>query len=162
MINDFKPQAMLMLIGSQPLKNHDEATRLIIGNVPQIPNWVQLPVYPHEGMVEQYMEGMPGLVQAEDRNFVNTDDPGFDEQVLGFFEAYLAASEQAVADDASPFALSPERAQGFFSLLASLQSPPENFMAVKGQITGPITFATTLQDQESGPSSIMIRCATRR
>ena len=148
MTNDFKPHALPMLIGSQPLNSHDEATQLIIGNVPQIPNWVQLPVYPHEGMVEQYMEGLPGLVQAEDRNFVNTADSGFDEQVLGFFEAYLAASELAVADDASPFALSPERAQGFFSLMDALQSPPENLMAVKGQITGPITFCTTLQDQD--------------
>ncbi len=148
MMNDFKPYCLPMLIGSQPLKSHDEATRLIVGNVPQIPNWVQLPVYPREGMVEQYMEGLPGLVQEADRNFVNTIDARFDEEVLAFFEAYLAASEQAVADDASPFALSPERAPGFFSLMAALQSPPDNLQAVKGQITGPITFCTTLQDHE--------------
>ncbi len=148
MINDFKPRALPMLIGSQPLKSHDEATRLIVGNVPQIPNWAQLPTYPQEGMVEQYMEGLPGLVQEDDRNYVNTAAAGFDEEVLAFFEAYLAAGEQVVADDASPFALSPERAAGFFSLLESLKSPPKDLLAVKGQITGPISFCTTLQDHE--------------
>jgi methionine synthase II (cobalamin-independent) len=148
MIKDFSPNALPMLIGSQPLKNHDEATRLIVGNVPQIPNWVQLPVYPQEGMVEQYMEGLPGLVQEENRSYVNTADTGFDEQVLAFFEAYLAIGEQGVADDASPFALSPDRAPGFFSLLAALQSAPGNLKAIKGQITGPITFCTAMQDHE--------------
>jgi methionine synthase II (cobalamin-independent) len=148
MIKDFSPHALPMLIGSQPLKNHDEATRLIVGNVPQIPNWVQLPVYPQEGMVEQYMEGLPGLVQEENRSYVNTADTGFDEQVLAFFEAYLAIGEQGVADDASPFALSPDRAPGFFSLLAALQSAPGNLKAIKGQITGPITFCTAMQDHE--------------
>jgi methionine synthase II (cobalamin-independent) len=148
MMKDFNPHALPMLIGSQPLKNHDEATRLIVGNVPQIPNWVQLPVYPQEGMVEQYMEGLPGLVQEENRSYVNTADTGFDEQVLAFFEAYLAIGEQGVADDASPFALSPDRAPGFFSLLAALQSAPGNLKAIKGQITGPITFCTAMQDHE--------------
>ncbi len=148
MPNDFKPHALPMLIGSQPLKDHDEATRLIVGNVPQIPNWVQLPAYPHEGMVEQYMEGLPGLVQEENRHYVNTADAGFDDAVLAFFEAYLAIGEEGVADDASAFALSTERAPGFFSLLAALQTPPENLKAVKGQITGPITFCTAMQDHE--------------
>ncbi len=148
MMKDFNPHALPMLIGSQPLKDHAEATRLIIDNVPRIPNWVQLPAYPQEGMVEQYMEGLPGLVQAESRSYVNTADAGFDEQVLAFFEAYLAIGEQGVADDASPFALSSERAPGFFTLLTALQAAPGNLKAVKGQITGPITFCTALQDHE--------------
>jgi methionine synthase II (cobalamin-independent) len=147
-MKNFNPNALPMLIGSQPLKDHEAATRLIIDNVPRIPNWVQLPAYPQEGMVEQYMEGLPGLVQEENRSYVNTADAGFDEQVLAFFEAYLAIGEQGVADDASPFALSSERAPGFFSLLAALQSAPGNLKAVKGQITGPITFCTALQDHE--------------
>jgi methionine synthase II (cobalamin-independent) len=147
-MKNFNPNALPMLIGSQPLKDHEAATRLIIDNVPRIPNWVQLPAYPQEGMVEQYMEGLPGLVQEVNRSYVNTADAGFDEQVLAFFEAYLAIGEQGVADDASPFALSSERAPGFFSLLAALQSAPGNLKAVKGQITGPITFCTALQDHE--------------
>jgi methionine synthase II (cobalamin-independent) len=147
-MKNFNPNALPMLIGSQPLKDHEAATRLIIDNVPRIPNWVQLPAYPQEGMVEQYMEGLPGLVHEENRSFVNTADAGFDEQVLAFFEAYLAIGEQGVADDASPFALSSECAPGFFTLLAALQAAPGNLTAVKGQITGPITFCTALQDHE--------------
>jgi hypothetical protein len=148
MVNDFKPNGLPMLIGSQPLKDHDEATQLILEHIPQIPNWAQLPVYPQEGMVEQFMDGVPGLVQEEHRNYVNTAAAAFDDEMLAFFEAYLAAGEPEAPGQANPFALTPDVAGGFFSLLNALQSPPDALVAVKGQITGPITFCTTLQDHE--------------
>ncbi len=148
MANDFKPNGLPMLIGSQPLESHAEATRLILEHTPQIPNWVQLPINRHEGMVEQFMAGLPGLVQSESRNYVDTADPGFDNEMLAFFEAYLTVEQPGEIGDDSPFALTPEIAQGFFSLLDALQSPPANLAAVKGQITGPITFCTALQDHE--------------
>jgi hypothetical protein len=144
-----KPGGQAMLIGSQPLDNHDQATRLVFDNIPAIPNWVQLPVYPHEGMVDQFMAGLPGLVQANGRTYVDIGGDGFDEQLLAFFETYLQASEQGgpLGED-SPFALDSATAPGFYSLLRALQHPSEALMAVKGQITGPITFCTGLQDRE--------------
>ena len=54
----FQPNGLAMFIGSQPLKDHQEASNLIFQHAPQIPNWAQLPVYPREGMVEQYMAGL--------------------------------------------------------------------------------------------------------
>lgn len=148
MVNDFQPNGLPMLIGSQPLKNHDEATQLILEHIPQIPNWVQLPVFKHEGMVEQFMAGVPGLVQEESRHYVNTAGAGFDDEMLAFFEAYLAVTPSGELEDTSPFALTPEIARGFFSLIDALQSPPDTLTAVKGQITGPITFCTALHDHE--------------
>lgn len=148
MVTDFKPNGLPMLIGSQPLKSHDEATQLILKNIPQIPNWVQLPCYKHEGMVEQFMAGLPGLVKQEDHQYADTAGAGFDDQMLAFFEAYLLAIEQAGVEDDSAFALAPEIARGFYSLTNALQTHREQLQAVKGQITGPVTFCTALHDQD--------------
>ena len=137
-----------MLIGSQPLTEHDEATRLILKYTPEIPNWVQLPVYPHEGMVDQFMDGMPGLVRQADRKFVDFAAGDFDDQMLAFFEEYLRVAGQETAWDDSRFVLSPDVAPGFFSLLNLLEAQSPNLKAVKGQVTGPITFCTGLHDQD--------------
>jgi hypothetical protein len=141
----FHPGGHAMLIGSQPLKDHDQATQLVLEHMPHVPNWVQLPAYANEAMVDQFMSGLPGLVQGGERNFVDTQGPEFDGQLLAFFEAYLEASE---LQEDSHFALTPEIAPGFFSLQTALESPPKQLMAVKGQITGPITFCTGLHDHE--------------
>ncbi len=137
-----------MLIGSQPLTEHAEATRLILEHTPQIPNWVQLPLHRNEGMVEQFMAGLPGLVRKGDRNYVDIGAADFDDQMLAFYEAYLQVTAQEVDWDQSRFVLSPEMAPGLFSLIEALESPPGDLKAVKGQTTGPITFCTALQDQD--------------
>ena len=149
MPSKFQPGGQTMLIGSQPLKDHDRATRLVLEHMPHIPNWVQLPVYPHEGMLAQFVSGLPGLVRSAKRIFVDTQDAGFDGQLLSFFEAYLQITESGTGlRENSRFALAPDIAPGFFSLLRALGSPPDALMAVKGQITGPVTFCTGLQDRE--------------
>lgn len=144
----FQPNAAAMLIGSQPLKSHDEATRLVLTYNAEIPNWVQLPLYRGEGMVEQFMGGLPGLVREANRNYVDIGANDFDDQMLAFFEAYLQVTETAADWDASRFVLTPEAAPGLFSLISALGPSPRNLKAVKGQTTGPITFCTALQDQE--------------
>ena len=144
----FQPNGLAMFIGSQPLKDHREASNLIFQYAAQIPNWAQLPIYPQEGMVEQYMAGLPGLVHEETRSFVDTQSSNFDDDMLAFFEAYLAVSEQVENWDQSRFALTPRDAPGFFTLIDALPGVGDTLQAVKGQVTGPITFCTTLQDRE--------------
>ena len=146
MPDTFLPSALAMLIGSQPLAAHDEATRLILKYTPDIPNWVQLPAYPHEGMVEQFMAGMPGLVCQADRKFVDIMGEDFDAQMLAFFEEYLQVTGREMAWDDSRFVLTPDAAPGFFSLLDQLEAQSHRLSAVKGQVTGPITFCTGLHD----------------
>lgn len=148
MTSTIRPQCRPMLIGSQPVTSHDEATELVLTHVPEIPNWAQLPVYPHEGMVAQYVDGMPGLKKDGDRTFVDTAAPDFDNEMVAFFEAYLAVADQSDAPIQSRFALSPEIAKGFFCLTEALAQPPEALFAVKGQTTGPFTFCTSLTDQD--------------
>ncbi len=144
----FQPNGLAMLIGSQPLNDHAEACELVLAHTPEILNWVQLPIYKQEGMVDQFMAGLPGLVQGPDRNYVHTEDGRFDDQMLAFFEEYLQVAGQETDWDQSRFVLTPQVAQGYFTLLDALKTPPGQLQAVKGQVTGPVTFCTAMHDHE--------------
>ena len=143
-----EPAGRPMLIGSQPLKDHSEAARLVLRFVPEIPNWAQLPVYKNEGMVEQFVPGMPGLVTGDERTYVDTAAEGFDEEMVAFFEEYLAVAGDGGLLEESRFALGADIAEGFFTLMELLGGQPNGLFAVKGQVTGPITFCTSLTDQD--------------
>jgi hypothetical protein len=147
-MSNFQPDGRAMLIGSQPLSDHDAALELVLSHVPQIPNWVQLPVFKQEGMLDQFMAGMPGLISADDRSYIDTLAEDFDRQQLLFFEEYLQAVEQGFDWDHSRFAMSRADARGFHTFLQALQPASDHLYAVKGQITGPITFCTALHDQD--------------
>ena len=148
MAQSFQPNGRATLIGSQPLREHGAACDLIMEYTPDIPTWPQLPAFPHEGMVAQFMAGMPGLVQEGTRHFIDTTLADFDDQVLAFFEAFLEAQASGDPASTSRFVLTPDVAQGFFSLKQTLETASVTPAAVKGQITGPITFCMSLKDQE--------------
>lgn len=136
-----------MLIGSLPLDDHDEAARLVFSHTPEIPLWVQLPVYPHEGMIDQFMPGMPGLATVDGRSCIDASSEDFSTALAEFYEAYLAVAEDGADLDQSRFALTPDIARGFYTFMdhvAALNTPPA---ALKGQVTGPITFTTAVKDQ---------------
>jgi methionine synthase II (cobalamin-independent) len=148
MPTQFQPQGRACLIGSQPLSDHRRAIELIMAYTPKIPTWAQLPVYAHEGMVAQFAPGMPGLRQARERLFVDNAAEDFGQEMLSFFEAYLANAEGGDFSEKSRFALTADRAPGFLALIDALERRPEQPLAVKGHVTGPITFGTGLKDQE--------------
>jgi len=148
MPSKFFPEARMMLIGSQPLEDHGEASDLVFEYAGEIPNWAQLPVYPQELMVPQFAGGLPGLVDAGEKLYADTGAQDFEAELLTFFEEYLAAVESSCPDDDSRFALTPRLAKGFFTFLDGLIREGSGLSAVKGQVTGPITFCTTLKDQE--------------
>ncbi|VVS92459.1 uroporphyrinogen decarboxylase/cobalamine-independent methonine synthase family protein [Desulfoluna spongiiphila] len=142
----FTPQGRPLLIGSLPLSDHARATELVLAHTPEIPLWAQLPSNPKEGMVDQFLPGFPGLVEDGEKAWIDATSEAFPEEMLAFYEAYLTVSEGGGDIEASPFAISTERARGFFALTdrASSLSP----LALKGQITGPVTFGTAVKDQE--------------
>lgn len=148
MVPALQPDARPMLIGSQPLDDHAEAIRLVLRYVPEIPNWVQLPVFKHEGMIAQFASGLPGLINGAERIYVDAAADGFDAEMVAFFEDYLAVTEQSDRLDESRFALTRAQAGGFFALLEMLSGRADALFAVKGQITGPITFCTGMTDQD--------------
>jgi len=148
MTNRFKPYCLPTLIGSLPLADHKEACELVFEHVPDIPIWAQLPVFKEEGMLRQFLPGMPGLTLEQEKVYINTTGENFDAEILAFYEDYVAVETGEKTLSESRFKLTPETAKGFFTLLCRLKCLEERPKAVKGQITGPITFTTGVSDQD--------------
>ncbi len=150
-MNNFKPNSLPLLIGSLPMNNYKEATELIFEYTPEIPLWPQLPVFKEEGMVEQFMPGLPGLVQEQGKSYLDTEKQGFEEEYLVFFEAYLAVNEEEGDLETSIFPFTPETGKGFKEFLRQVDEKLDKnepaCVALKGQVTGPITFGTAVKDQ---------------
>ena len=148
MLQMLRPDCLPLLIGSLPMNDHLAASRLIMNYTPSIPLWIQLPVFPEEGMVPQFLPGMPGVVKQGGKTFIDTAAESFDDDLLAFFEDYMATSEAPDQLPASRFALTETTGKGVAALLDTLglmKSPP---VAVKGQVTGPVTFCTGVKDQD--------------
>jgi methionine synthase II (cobalamin-independent) len=144
----FLPFCRPLLIGSIPLEDHREATELILDATPDIPLWAQLPVYSHEGMMAQFLPGLPGHTRSEEREYVDTSSESFESELVSFYEEYMAVTEGAQPLDQTRFVLDDARAKGFSTLIRMLRDSSPELFAVKGQITGPITFATGVKDQD--------------
>lgn len=147
MSNNFKPAGLPTLIGSLPVTNHQEALELIFGHTPNIPLWPQLPSNRLEGMLNQFIEGFPGIVETDERTYFDVNSEDFAEKQLAFFEEYLAAIEDPAKLSASIFQVSNDRAQGLYRLRETVKKKPGT-TAVKGQITGPFTLLTGISDHD--------------
>lgn len=143
----FTPNCLPLLIGSLPLASHQEATDLIFDYTPNIPLWPQLPMYRTEGMLQQFLPGLPGVVEADGKVYVDTKGSDFEEEILAFYEEYLSVAEGSGNLGASRFLLSRAAAPGFYTFLEMAQARKETLTALKGQTTGPFTFCTGLVDQ---------------
>ena len=148
MATRFQADCRPLLIGSLPMQDHAEALQLVLQYTPEIPLWAQLPFYPREGMVPQFAPGLPGLQETPEKIWVDTSQPDFETQLLAFFEDYVAVTDGGASLDKTRFALSPDTAAGFFTFSQQIASLSEQPFALKGQITGPITFCTGLKDQK--------------
>jgi len=148
-MTDFKADAHALLIGSLPMKDHNAATELILKYTPEIPLWAQLPFYREEGMMAQFLPGMPGLTESEKgKLFIDTASADFDEAYLAFFEEYLSITEADGDITQSRFTLTPEAGRGFKAFLDQIDSLETRPVALKGQVSGPVTFATGVTDQD--------------
>ena len=142
----FQANGLATLIGSLPVTDHREAFSLIFEHTPDIPLWPQLPSNPKEGMLSQFSEGMPGIIEEADRTYFDIHTETFAEEMLVYFEQYLASLEDPSLLPNSPFAVSRDRAQGLFALKEAVSG--KDVEAVKGQMTGPFTLLTGLHDRE--------------
>ena len=148
MATRFQADCRPLLIGSLPMEDHAEALKLVLQYTPEIPLWVQLPFYPSEGMVPQFAPGLPGLNTSPEKIWVDTSQEDFETQYLSFYEDYVAVTDGGVPLEDTRFALYPETAAGFFVFAKQIALQPDQPFALKGQITGPITFSTGLKDQQ--------------
>jgi len=114
-MKNFKPNGLPLLIGSLPMDNHEKATQLVFEHTPDVPLWVQLPHYKEEGMILQFLPGLPGFTGISNKSVLDTSKPEFDEEFLAFFEEYLAVSESGADLGTSRFALSVQEAKAFLN-----------------------------------------------
>jgi len=143
MTERFLPKCKTTAIGSLPVTDVKEACRTILDGGIDIPFWPQLPKRDfREQMIPQYSEGMPcvRVDEAEKRIWFEVgDDKG--DQLLAFYEKYMA-------EDPTQFKISPDYARGFYTFLDMLKERGEQRDYLKGQITGPLTFALGTNDQD--------------
>ncbi|TAL16641.1 hypothetical protein EPN96_08190 [bacterium] len=137
----FEPNGIATGIGSFPFKDPEEAVRTVLKYLPECPFWPQLPRLSRlEGMTEQYVEGFPGLVETSGSERVDTVGKGQSE-LPAFYEKALSGSLEG-------FSLPEERAKGFYAFEKILEKErPQNLKFVKGHVTGPVTLASGLKDQ---------------
>jgi len=144
---NFQGLGAATLIGSMPQKDRQKAIELILQTVPEIPVWPQLPLYPDEQMMAQYIEGLPGLVTVESRQFVRSDTEEFDRQMLQFYEQFLAVEEGSLLVENSSCAMGEETGVTFRCFLKNIECANMSFRALKGQVVGPFTLLTGMKDQ---------------
>jgi methionine synthase II (cobalamin-independent) len=139
---DFAPRGLATGIGSLPHIDAAEAVGLVFERLPEFPFWPQLPRRSLlEGMTLQYLEGFPGVQTAEvgGDSVVDTGESGLQE-----IETFYA---KILSEDPEHFAVSPERAPGFYAFEEALvQSRPPSLAYVKGHVTGPVTLGSSLKD----------------
>ncbi len=145
---NFRPCGMPLLIGSLPIDDHRKAINIVLEHTPEIPLWVQLPYYKNEGMITQFLPGIPGLTEEDDKIFINTSGRHFDDDLVEFYEEYISVIEGKKELDDSRFVLNPNVAEGFFVFLEKITGLAQKPSAVKGQITGPVTLSTGVTDRE--------------
>ena len=124
------------LIGSMPHTDPPEACSQVIHYLKEIPVWPQLPKRSFlENMCVQYSQGFPGVVVEEDRIFVDRSQD-LTEPLEKLYTAYLE-------NDTDKYPVSPDYAAGLHTFLTLKDLSPR---AVKGQVTGPVTWGLTVAD----------------
>ena len=147
-MKNFQGLGCATLIGSMPQRDRERAIGLVLQTAPEIPAWPQLPAYPAEQMMVQYIEGLPGIVTEEGRQFVKSDTAEFDRQALLFYEQYLALDEGPLPIEDSSFRMGEETSATFRRFLETVKDANLPLRALKGQIVGPFTLLSGLKDQD--------------
>ncbi len=148
----FSADGLPVLIGSVPLTDHEQALEWIFSTTPEIPLWPQLPHNPLERMMPQFAEGIPCIIEEnicdpEGRILFDVTHAGFDEEMLAFYEEYLAVMEDPSLLVGSRFQVSRERAAGLYLFLEALPKHVDQLKGVKGQVSGPFTMLTGIKDR---------------
>jgi len=133
-------------IGSVPFTDPAAAAAMILEYLPEAPFWPQMVRlgFPEE-MVAQAARGLPGLKLDLEARAVTVDS------AVPREEALARLYEEVWAGDLAPFALNPGEAQGFFALLQACESSNSEAQVLKGQLSGPVTFAGMVKDLEGKP-----------
>jgi methionine synthase II (cobalamin-independent) len=126
------------MIGSMPQTSPDDACRVVLRHLPAVPAWPQLPGRtPRENMYAQFSEGFPGVVVDDSRIYIDRS-----RDIDGGLEKLYTAHADS---DSSAYGLGRDYAAGFH---AFLDARADKAVALKGQVTGPISWGLAVADGE--------------
>jgi len=140
----FRPNLLPMTVGSLPHPETATAWDLIMQQTPEIPAWPQLPRRTFfENMYVQYSERFPGvqLDQEHERIWVDRKadlDPELEQLYLAYIEENLDFG-----------AIGPDYAAGLAALPAE---KVRSAQAIKGHVTGPVSWGLVVVDQNRRPT----------
>src|SRR4030043_2084310 len=125
------------IIGSMPHTDPQKTSALITRYLKDIPTWPQLPRKSFlENMYVQYAEGFPGVVVENDRIYIDTAKD-YTKSLELLYQAYLE-------NDASNYPVGRDHVEGLYALLEQEGLSPK---AVKGCVTGPLSWGMTVTDE---------------
>ena len=135
-MKDTRFNCLPTIIGSMPHTNPVEACNLVTRFLKDIPAWPQLPRRSYkEDMVVQFSQGFPGIVESENSIYIDRS-LDIDKPLEALYAAYLD-------NDADKYPVGAEYAAGLYELISRTELQPQ---AVKGQITGPISWGLSVTD----------------
>jgi hypothetical protein len=135
-------QSVPTLVGSFPHTDPAPLIDHIFSRFPDLPAWPQLPARDWlESMYVQYSEGLPGAVVDRERQTIYfRDGTGESSELESFYQA-------VIEEDVDRFAISAEYALGLSLFLKQAAGASPRPEWVKGQLTGPFSFAMTVTDE---------------
>ena len=143
-MRSFQPAWLPFSLGSVPHVDATEAWELVLRAFPAIPCWPQLPQRTYlENMYVQFSEGFPGITLEEAR--IRVDRRGDLDSALE--RLYLAYFD----NDLSQGRTSDDYAAGLGMLRRGEVTLPHPLLALKGQVTGPISWSLTVVDENRRP-----------
>lgn len=141
----FQPAWQALLLNGLPHTDEVSAIEAMMTRFGELPSWPQLPRRsPLENMYTMFSEGYPGLREDAGSSFVEHGailDRELDELHLAYLDGDIAYGQ-----------ISASHALGLDLLLqrvaASTASSP---IAVKGEVTGPVSWSLTMLDEQRRP-----------
>ncbi len=128
-------------IGSLAFTDPSKAVDIILEKLSSIPFWPQLPVRgPEENMYVQFSMHLPGARIDKEKGKISIDLSNYDPESF-----YM----NVISDDVCNFSLPRDNFSGFYEIMA--RNMPENAVALKGQITGPISLGLQITDATNKP-----------
>lgn len=131
------------LVGSFPHAQGERLVERILSRFRVLPAWPQLPARDWlESMYVQYSEGLPGAVidRETQRIYFRSDDALYTQ-----LEEFYAA---VVSEDVERFGIGRDYALGLHLFLEQVeQMGPARPQWIKGQVSGPFSFAMTVTDE---------------
>lgn len=136
-------------IGSLPHDNPKDALDLIFNNFQEFPIWPQLSnVNDKEDMIAQFTQNIPGIIfdEADNRWYIDSEQEDFYEKLEEFYIDYENIVTEKQFDLLDKYGITGDFSSVIQIFLENVSHSKPLFL--KGQITGPFTYATSLVDRE--------------